>query len=206
MTRCCWVLRVDADDEAEIEIGDGGGGDGVGGVGSGLAGRDAVDVEGRQVEEFEEVLAAAVGVAEGEFVAEDLVVDGGVGEGFFSDGAERNDAVVEVRDEDVAVGVFHAGEELDEHECGVGRPVAIVAAVEGAVGAVDGDLEVGVAACAEDEVLAAGLIDGAIADEPDVAVDEVAVGHEDLFEMGGAGLFFPSQTKRMLAWSGMCAA
>ena len=106
----------------------------------------------------------------------------------------------------MAVGVFHAGEELDEHHCGVGGPVAVVAAVEGVVGAVDGDLKVGVAACAEDEGLAAGLVDGTIADEPDVAVDEVAVGHEDLFEMGEPASSSPSQTKRMLAWSGMCAA
>ncbi len=45
-------------------------------------------------------------------------------------------------------------------------------------------MEVGVAAGAEDEGLTAGLVDGAIADEPDIAVDEVAVRHEDLFEVG----------------------
>ncbi len=102
----------------------------------------------------------------------------------------------------MAVGVLHAGEELDKHERGVWSPVAVVAAVEGAVGAVDGDLEVGVAACAEDEGLAAGLVDGAIADEPDVAVDEVAVGHEDLFEVGGAGFFFalPDEADVGLEW------
>ena len=110
------------------------------------------------------MFAGAVGVAEGEFVAEHLVVDGGFGEGFLFDGAEGGDAVVEVRDEDAAVRVFHAGEELDEHHGGVGGPVAVVAAVEGVVGAVDGDLEVGVAAGAEDEGLAAGLVDGAVAD------------------------------------------
>ena len=32
---------------------------------AGLAGGDAVDVEGRQVEEFEEMFAGAVGAAEG---------------------------------------------------------------------------------------------------------------------------------------------
>ena len=90
-------LRVDAYDEAEIKIGDGGGWDGVGGVGAGLAGGDAVDVEGGQVEEFEEMFAGAFGVAEGEFVAEEIVVDGGFGEGFFRAG-RGDDAVVEVRD------------------------------------------------------------------------------------------------------------
>ena len=181
---------VDAYDEAEVEVGSGSGGNGVGGVGSGLAGGDAVDVERGFVEEFEEMFASAVGVAEDEFVAEHLVVDRGFGEGLLFDGAEGDDAVVEVRDENVAVGVLHAGEELDEHQGGVGGPVAVVATVEGVVGAVDGDLEVGVAACAEDEGLAAGLVDGAIADQPDVATDKVAVGHEDLFEVGGASFFF----------------
>src|SRR5258708_5788756 len=101
---------VDAYDEAEVEIGGGGGRDGVGGVSAGLAGGDAVDVEGRLVEEFEEMLVAAVGVAEGEFLAEHVVVDGSGGEGLLLDGAEGSDAVVEVRDEDTAIGVFHAGE------------------------------------------------------------------------------------------------
>src|SRR5260370_779296 len=41
------------------------------------------------------------------------VVDGRGGEGLLLDGGEGGDAVVEMRDEDVAVGVFHAGEELD---------------------------------------------------------------------------------------------
>jgi len=159
-------------------------------VRAGLTGGDAVDVEGRFVEEFEEMFACTVGVAEDEFVAEKVVVDGGFGKGFLFDGAEGDDAVVEVRDEDVTVGVFHAREELYEHECGVRGPIAVVAAVKGVVGTVDGDLEVGIAACAEDESLVARLIDGTIADEPDVAVDEVAVGHKDLFEMGGTGFFF----------------
>ncbi len=99
-------------------------------MGAGLAGGDAVDVERGLVEEFEEMLAAAVGVAEGEFLAEHVVVDGGGGEGLLFDGAKGSDAVVEMRDEDVAVGVLHAGEELDEHHGRVGSPVAVVAAMQ----------------------------------------------------------------------------
>ncbi len=76
------------------------------------------------------MFAGAVGVAEGEFVAQEIIVGRGVGEGLAFDGAEGDDAVVEVRDEDVTVGVLHAGEELDEHHGRVGSPVAVVAAVE----------------------------------------------------------------------------
>jgi hypothetical protein len=72
---------------------------------------------------------------------------------------------------------------MDEHHGGVGSPVAVVAAVQGVAGAVDGDLQVSVAASSEEDCLPAGLVDGAIADQPDIAVDEVAIGHEDLFEV-----------------------
>jgi hypothetical protein len=65
-----------------------------------------------------------------------------------------------------------------------------VAAVQAVVGAVDGDLEVGVSAGSEDDGLLAALVDGAVADEEDVAADEVAVGVQDLLEVGRAGLFF----------------
>ena len=84
-------------------------------------------------------------------------------------GAERRDAVIEVRDQHVAALVFHAGEQLRQHHRRVGSPVAVVAAVQSAVGAVDGDREVGDAARAEDDRLPAALVDRAVADEPDVA-------------------------------------
>lgn len=56
--------------------------------------------------------------------------------------------------------------------------------------AVKGDGEVGVAAGAEDDGLQAALVDGAIADEEDVSVDEAGIGGEDLLEVGRAGFFF----------------
>ena len=80
---------------------------------AGLAGGDAVDVERRLVDEFEEVFVAAVGVAESEFLAQHVVVDWSFGERFLFDWAEGSDAVIEVGDEDVAVSVLHACEKLD---------------------------------------------------------------------------------------------
>src|SRR5580692_2739617 len=87
---------VDAYYEAEIEVGGGSGWDGGGGARSCLAGGDAVDVERWFVEEVEEVLAAAVGVAEGELLSEEFVVDRGRGQRLFFDGAQGSDAVIEV--------------------------------------------------------------------------------------------------------------
>ena len=103
-----------------------------------------------------------------------------------------------MRDEDAAVVIFHASEKLGEHHGGVGRPVAVVSAVEAVMRAVEGegDGEMRVAARAEDDGLRAGLVDGAIADEEDVAVDGVGVGLENLFEVWGAGFLFsfPNET------------
>lgn len=66
-----------------------------------------------------------------------------------------------------------------------------MAAVETVAGAVDGDFQMGVATRAEDNRLGAALIDRAIADQPHIAVDEVAMLIEDLFEMRGSGFLFP---------------
>lgn len=61
--------------------------------------------------------------------------------------------------------------------------------------AVHSDREVGVAARPEDNGLAPRLVDGPVADEPNVAVDEVGVGGEDLFEVRRASflLSFPNE-------------
>ena len=76
------------------------------------------------------------------------------------------------------------GEEVGEHHSGVWGPVSVVAAVEVAVGAVDGDVEAGDTADAEDELGLAGLMLGAVADDPDAGVVEsVAIGFEILFEV-----------------------
>lgn len=190
------ALPVVADHEAQVDIGCRGGRDDVGGVGAGGSCGEAVDVERRLVEDLEEMAGRILGVAEPEGLHEHGIVVGGTGDGGLFHGRKGHDAVVEVGDEDVAVGVLHAGEELGELHGGVGSPVAVVAAVESVMGAVDGDGEVGVAASAEGDGLRSGLIDGAIADQPDfVALDEVAVGVEDGFKVRGAGFFlaFPDE-------------
>jgi hypothetical protein len=49
--------------------------------------------------------------------------------------------------------------------------------------AIHGQLDVRVAACAEEDDLLARLVDGAIADQPDVAGNEAPMRVEDLLEM-----------------------
>src|SRR5580692_7185511 len=94
--------RINADDKPEVEVSGCCGRDGVGGVGSSLAGGDAVDVQRRFIEEFEEVFTGAVGVAEDELLTEHRVVDRSFGQSFLLGGSEGDNAVVEVRDENVA--------------------------------------------------------------------------------------------------------
>ena len=60
------------------------------------------------------MLARALGVAESKFITEEAIVDGGVFESLLCGGFKRDDAIVELRNEDVAIGVFHAGQKLDE--------------------------------------------------------------------------------------------
>ena len=64
-----------------------------------------------------------------------------------------------------------------------------------------------IAACTKDYGLFAALIDRAVADEHDVAVDEVTIGGEYLFEVRRAGFFFtfPDETNVGLEGDFGCA-
>ena len=107
----------------------------------------------------------------------------------FSSVAERLDAVVEVVDQDAAVVVLHGGQQARQHHRGIRRPVAVVAAVQFVTGAVERDVDARDAARAEDDLLAAALVDGPVADQPDVARQQVLVLLEDVREVRRAGLF-----------------
>ena len=108
---------------------------------------------------------------------------------------EWSNVVVEVRNEDAAIFVFHPSEQLRQHHGRVRSPVAIVTAVQAVVGAVECDLEMCVATRAEDYGLLSALIDRAVANKPDVSVDQFAVGFENLLEMRRSSLFltFPDE-------------
>lgn len=79
---------------------------------------------------------------------------------------------------------------MGERDDGVGRPVAVVAGVEFAAGAEDGEVEAGGAADAEDDLLAAALVDGSVTEDPEVGVEFGFVRGEDGGDVGGACFFF----------------
>ncbi len=102
----------------------------------------------------------------------------------FSSGAKRLDAVIEAVDEYPAAVVLHGGQKLSQHHRGIGRPVSIVAAVEFPVGAIDGEIETCDAADAEVQLLLAGGVYRAVADEPYVGPEEFFVRCDDLLQSG----------------------
>ncbi len=88
--------------------------------------------------------------------------------------------LVDPGDEDVAVGVAHGGDETRELHPGVGRPVAVVPRVERDRRAVGGHLDRGHAADAVDHLGQPGLVHGAVAEDPQIGREQVAVRAEDL--------------------------
>ncbi len=120
-------------------------------------------------------LAVAVGVTQPELLAQLLFVARRLGDGLLFQRAERRDAVIEVRNQHMTVRVLHAGEQLRQHHRRIGRPVAVVAAVQFAVRPVERDGEMRHAARAEDHALASALVNRAIADEPDVSAEFAAI-------------------------------
>src|SRR5690348_9674403 len=95
-----------------------------------------------------------------------------------------------MRDENPALAVFHAGQKLHKHHGWVGSPVAIVAAVQTAIGAINSDFDMCISPRTEDKCLLPALIDRAIADQPNVSMNQVAISIQNLFEVRRAGLFF----------------
>jgi len=168
-----------ADHEAKIEIGDGARRNDVVGAGSGIRRAHPVDVQGGEIEEFQEFFASALNTAQGEFLTNGFVIDGRIGDCLFLQRAERGDVVVEVRNEDVAIGVLHAREKLGEHHGWIWRPVAVVSAMQPSSGTEDGDFEMSVSASAKDNGLPSALVHGAITNEHDIAVHEITIGAQD---------------------------
>src|SRR5579884_330205 len=180
----------DALDQPDVDARGGGGGDDVARARAGARARHAAHVERRVVQQLDQAAAAAFRAAERELAAEVGVYRRGFGDGALFGLAQGLDAVVEVRDGSAAVVIPHAGEQAGEHERGVGRPVAVVAAVQLVAGAVDREIERDNTARAEDDLGAAALVHRTVADQPDVAGQQVLVRGNDLGQVRRAGLLF----------------
>ena len=84
----------------------------------------------------------------------------------FHEDAERFDAIVEVIHKHTTVIVLHGSHQSGEHHGRIGRPVAVVPAMQFALRAVDRDVEPGDAARPEQNLLSAALVYRAITDQP----------------------------------------
>ena len=131
---------------------------------------------------------------------------GSLGDGALFGLGERLDAVVEVVDQHAPVVVLHGRQQARQRHRGVGRPVAVVAAVQFVAGPVESDLDAGDAARAEHDLLAAALMHGPIANQPDIAGQQLFVFGNDLRQMRRTASSSPSKTNLILERSGIRAA
>ena len=93
--------------------------------------------------------------------------------------AEGRYLVIESAHQHVAVRIFHRGEQSRQLVRRVGRPVSVVPAVQRPHRTVDGDVQVDIAAVAEENQRPAGLVHRAIRVDQDVALQQGAmrIGH-----------------------------
>ena len=111
---------------------------------------------------------------------------------------ERDDIVVKAGDRDAAILVLHRGEKAGKHHRRIGRPIAVMAAVQRPHRAIDGKLEIDVAAHAERDLGRAGLVGGAVDDDPAVGAEQRAVAAQQGGEVGEPASSSPSKTSLRL--------
>ena len=102
-----------------------------------------------------------------------------------------HDVVVVAVDDHIAVAVAHRGEQLNEAPCRIRDPVAVVPRVEPAHRAEHGDLHVRDPTDAEDDLWHPGLVDRAVADQPEVRTELRPVFGEVVGELRASHLLLP---------------
>src|SRR5262249_53017060 len=90
---------------------------------------ESVNVERGQVQQLEQMLAAAICVSEQQLLFEFVVIYRRRSDRLLLDWSEWRDPVIEVLNQDMPLIVFHAGEQLRQHHRRIRLPVAVVAAV-----------------------------------------------------------------------------
>ena len=162
--------------ETHIDGGDGFFGDYILRLFADISAAQTANIQRRILQKFHQTLAATFGPGELKFALEIGVIIGHGCESVFFRGVERNDVVVKTLDEDLAVCGFHGSEQTREGESGIGRPVSVVAAVQGANCSIGGDLESENSAIAEENQGAAALMYRAVASDEHVGVEKIFVG------------------------------
>ena len=170
--------------------------DGVRGLRAHPTGKQAAHVERGQQDPLHEARATRLRAREGQLVAQRLVGVGHLAQRLLLRLRRRTDVVVEAGDLDAPIHVAQRGDEMCELHRGVGRPVAVVPAVQRTRGAEEGHLEVGDAARAEVDLHAPGLVHRAVAQEPGVPGDLVAIVPQEALEVRRARLLLAFQEER----------
>jgi hypothetical protein len=98
--------------------------------------------------------------------------------------------VVVARHGDAALVVLHGGQQRRQALRGVGRVVAVVAAVQRHLGAIDLDAGLGRAAVAEDQRGAVGGVHRSVVDHDGIRAQQLAVGCHHLADRGRAFFLF----------------
>src|SRR5205085_7740210 len=104
--------------------------------------------------------------------------------------AEWLDAVIEMFDRHAAVVIFHGRQQARQHYGRIRSPVAVMATVQFVRRAVGGKRDFRHAARAEYDLLPPALVHGAIADQPDVTAQQVAIPAENFREARRSRLLF----------------
>src|SRR6185312_13970624 len=105
------------------------------------------------------------------------------------------DVVVEAGDPDVAVVITHAGDEVREHCARIGRPVAVVPAVQSSCGTINGELHARRATYTKEQLLPAALMLGPVAQQKHVTRQQLAIALQDREQMRGAGFLLALEKK-----------
>ena len=179
--------------QPEIDIGPGAGVDRVRGLCPDSPHLDPADVHCRYQELLWEEGAGLFGSRQAEFLQQ-LCLDRRHPPGGGDFGRRnRSQVVVEVGNGDGAILGAHRREHLDQHGGRVGRPVAVVPAVERSGGAVHGDVHPQDPAHPEHNLGGPGLVDWPVQEKPAVGSQPILVGGQDLRHVVRAALFLAIQ-------------
>ena len=168
------------------------------------AGAQAGHVERREVVALLEPRSRHLGPREAERAHLLLLDRRDVGDRLLLLRVQRHHVVVETGDRDAALIVLHRGEQPRELEGRVGRPVAVVAAVEIAPGAEHGQLRRQDATGAEEERRPAAQVPRTVHHDHEIAVHVGRVRLQRLLEHGRPRLLvaFEDEPERWRRWAG----